>query len=48
MKRYRYKVRTGKGAIMSGVLLADHKGEAYRSLRGNMTAYSPLRKIGFQ
>lgn len=49
MKRYRYKVRTGKGAIMSGVLLAEHKGEALQVLKGgNMTAYSPLRKIGFQ
>ena len=47
MKRYRYKVRTGKGAIMSGVLLAEHKGEVCRSLRGNMTTYSPLQRLVF-
>lgn len=48
MKRYRYKVRTGKGAIMSGVLLAEHKGEALQVLKGEHDPYSPLRKIGFQ
>lgn len=47
MKRYRYKVRTGKGAIMSGVLLAEHKGEALQVLKGEHDRILSLKEDWF-
>lgn len=47
MKRYRYKVRTGKGAIMSGVLLAEHKGEALHVLKGEHDRILSLKEDWF-
>lgn len=47
MKRYRYKVRTGKGAVMSGVLLAEHKGEALQVLKRNHDRILSLKEDWF-
>ena len=47
MKRYRYKVRIGKGAIMSGVLLAEHKGEALQVLKGEHDRILSLKEDWF-